>query len=202
MRPAVGRPAAAAPAGVLGTVARVQLQRSRLKPGERGARRYTTDPLLEVPEVEVGPRGLRGTGELAGLLDVHHADHPDTRNVRLRNSLSLLPRAHYAQLRERFGPHVADGTAGESLLLDTDGPLTAEDLAGTLLLDTEEGDPLVLTEVAAAPPCVEFSRWCAGSDEPGAVEDALAFLASGRRGFYARVEGSGRVAPGARLTRA
>lgn len=191
------------PAGTLvGTVARVQLQRSRLKPGERGARRYTTEPLLEVAEAEVGPHGLRGTGEHGGLLDVHHEDHPDSRNVRRTNALSVLPRAHYVQLRERFGAHLADGAAGESLLLDTDGPLTEDDLAGVLHLETADGEPLVLTAAAAAPPCVEFSRWCLGSDDAAQVRAALEFLADGRRGFYLRVEGTGRVARGARLTRA
>ena len=58
------------------------------------------------------------------VLDVHHADHPDSRNVRLRNGLSLLPRASADALRARYGEHLVDGAAGESLLLETAGPWT------------------------------------------------------------------------------
>ncbi len=118
----------------------------------------------------------------------------------------MLPRAHYAQLRERFGERAADGCAGESLLLDTDGPLSEADLAGTLLLGTEDGDDLVLEGAVAAPPCVEFTRWLLGRDAGSPVDDevraAMAFLEDGRRGFYLTARGTGRVARGARLRRA
>jgi hypothetical protein len=46
------------------------------------------------------------------VLDVHHADHPDTRNARLVNGLSLLPRAHYDRLRARYGEHLVDRLRG------------------------------------------------------------------------------------------
>lgn len=188
---------------LVGTVRRLQVQRSRLKPGPRGQRAYDPSPLLEVEAVDVGPRGLRAPG---GALDVHHADHPDSRNVQLYNGLSVLPRVHYRQLRERFGPHVADGTAGESLLLDTDGPLSEGDLSGTLRLETDDGDPLELVGGRAAPPCLEFTRWVLGLG-PGApvddaVQEAMAFLQDGRRGFYLTATGTGRVSAGARLLRA
>lgn len=188
---------------VLGTVARLQVQRGPLKPGPRGARAYDPSPLLEVPELEVGPRGVVGPDR---VLDVHHADHPLSRNVRLCNGLSVLPRSHYALLRARFGPHVVDGCAGENLLLDTDRPLRPEDVAGTLLLETEEGEPLVLTAGQAAAPCVEFSRWLLGQGPQDPLDDdvreTLEVLADGVRGFYLSVEGTGRVARGARLSRA
>jgi hypothetical protein len=138
------------------------------------------------------------------VLDVHHADHPDTRNVRLRNGLSLLPRAHYDALRARYGPHLADGTAGESLLVETTGPWTEADLAGELHLETDDGGTLALSGLRAAPPCVEFSRFCLrlplGPVGP-AVEQALVDLDGGARGFYARTAGTGRVRAGARLLR-
>ena len=69
---------------LIGTVVRLQVQRSRLKPGEKTQRVYDPAPLLEVDELQVTPRGVLGPG---GLLDVHHADHADTRNVKLRNGL-------------------------------------------------------------------------------------------------------------------
>ncbi|MCW2776901.1 MAG: hypothetical protein JWN17_626 [Frankiales bacterium] len=188
---------------VVGTVVRLQLQRSPLKPGPRGARTYDPAPLLEVAALDLGPRGVVAPD---GALDAHHADHPQTRNVRGGvNGVSVLPRAHYDAVRARFGPHAVDGCAGETLLLDTPGPLTEADLEGTLLLDVVDGDPLVLTGVQAAPPCVEFSRWLLqrDADTPvdDAVQDALTFLADGRRGFYLTAQGTGRVVAGAVLRR-
>ncbi len=182
---------------LLGTVVRLQVQRSRLKPGTRGARTYDPSPLLEVDALDVTPRGVR-SGE---VLDVHHADHPDSRNVDLVNGLSLLPRAHYERLRATYGPHLVDGAAGESLLLDTDGPWTS--LEGPLHLETE-GGLLELADPMAAPPCVEFSRFCLRrplGDTGPEVQAALADLDGGVRGFYASARGEGRVVRGARLYR-
>lgn len=184
---------------LIGTVVRLQVQRSRLKPGPRSTRVYDPTPLLEVPALEVGPRGVTADGHL----DVHHADHPDTRH-RGPNGLSLLPRSHYDRLRARFGDHLADGVAGESLLLDTAAPWTLDDLAGDLVLETAGGGLLELTGPVVAAPCVEFARFCLRR-EPGPVDveltRALADLDGGARGFYVTATGSGRVEPGARLLR-
>ncbi|MGI8538021.1 MAG: hypothetical protein ACR2K2_16435 [Mycobacteriales bacterium] len=187
---------------LLGTVLRLQVQRSRLKPGERGARVYDPVPLLQVVALEVGPRGVVGVTEDGPLLDVHHADHPDSRNVKLRNGLSLLPLPHHTALRTRYGEHLFDGAAGESLLLDTAGPWTLDALAGPLRLDTADGDLLELTHAAVASPCVEFSRFCLGrglGPVDAAVEQAMRDLDGGARGFYVRTAGSGRIQAGARL---
>ena len=189
---------------VLGTVVRVQVQRSRLKPGPRGSRVYDPSPLLEVPALDVGPRGVVGVTESGPVLDVHHADHPDSRNVGLRNGLSLLPKAHYPVLRARFGAHLHDGVAGESVLLDTDGPWTLDALAGSLVLEAADGDLLAVADPMAAAPCVEFTRFCL-QRPPGPDDDELAAalreLDGGVRGFYVRTDASGRLEPGCRLLR-
>ena len=177
-----------------GTVVRLQVQRSRLKPA--GA--YDPSPLLEVPALEVGPRGVVGQTESGPVLDVHHADHPDSRNRRLVNGLSLLPRAHYARMRARFGDHLVEGVAGESLLLETDGPW--DELPRELWLETADGDLLRLTRPLAAAPCVEFARFCLRSDD--GLAQALDQLDRGTRGFYVTVEGEGRLEAGCRLLRA
>ena len=188
---------------VIGTVVRLQVQRSRLKPRTARGRAYDPAPLLEVAELEVGPRGTVGRTGGERVVDVHHADHLDSR-WRGGNGLSLLPRAGYDALRQRYGDHLADGTAGESLLLETGRPLREADLAGDLLLETVDGRRLRLSGAAAAPPCVEFSRWVRGR-EPGALDDevlaALQALGGGARGFYVEVHGLGRVRAGARLLR-
>jgi hypothetical protein len=131
---------------LIGTVVRLQVQRSRLKPGPATTRLYDPAPLLEVVALDVGPRGVVGVTESGPLLDVHHADHTDSRNRRLRNGLSLLPRPHYAALRARFGGHLVDGIAGESVLLDTPSVWDADGPAGTLLLETADGEHLELTD--------------------------------------------------------
>lgn len=190
---------------MLGTVVRLQVQRSRLKPGTAPARRYDPTPLLQVAELAIGPRGVVGLVGHERVLDVHHADHPDSRNSRLRNGVSVLPRTHYDRMRATYGPHVVDGSAGESLLLDTAGPLTAEDLGGDLELETTSGGRLALGSVLAATPCVEFSRFVLrveGFEVDDAVRQALIDLDGGTRGFYLVVHGEGRVAAGARLWRA
>lgn len=185
---------------LIGTVVRLQVQRSRLKPGPKATRVYDPTPLLEVSALDVDARGVVGHGHV----DVHHADHPDSRHRGL-NGLSLLPRAHYERLRARFGDHLVDGVAGESLLLDTGGPWTLDDLSGELLLETADGELLRLTDPAVAAPCVEFTRFCLGRG-PGPDDEelaaALAELDGGTRGFYVTATGTGRVERGARLLRA
>ncbi len=189
---------------ILGTVVRLQVQRSRLTPGPRSARAYDPAPLLEVSALDIGPRGVIGATPQGPVLDVHHADHPDSRNRGFRNGLSLLPRRHYTRMRQTYGPHLLDGIAGESVLLDAVGPWAETDLAAALELETTDGW-LALTQVLAAPPCVEFSRFCLDDPQADAggqaVQAALEMLDHGLRGFYAMTEGTGRVTVGARLRR-
>lgn len=180
---------------LLGTVVRLQVQRSRLKPS--GA--YDPSPLLEVDALEVSRAGVVGVTPDGPVLDVHHADHPDTRH-RGRNGLSLLPWAHYDDLRSRYGSHLVDGAAGESVLLDTDGPW--RDLTGRLVLETAGGGLLELTDPVAAAPCVEFSRFCLGrSATQEQLRATLDHLDGGTRGFYVTAAGTGRIQRGARLLR-
>ena len=179
---------------LIGTVVRLQVQRSRLKPGPKPHRVYDPAPLLEVDELAVTPRGVTGPG---GLLDVHHADHADTRNVKLTNGLSVMTTQRYDALREAYGPQLVDGIAGESLLLDA-----GDDLTGELLLESEEGHLDLVGE--PTPPCVEFSRFVLGrgvGDTGPEVLATMAALGDGARGFYLRTTGTGRVRAGHRLLR-
>lgn len=188
---------------VIGVVGRLQVQRSRLKPGPATTRVYDPAPLCEVEALEVGPRGCRGLVDGEWVLDVHHADHPDSRNVQLVNGLSLLPRSHYARMADRYGDHLVVGVAGESVLLDTDGDLTVDDLAGELVLETADGVVEVGDAMVAAP-CVEFSRFALGI-APGPVGDdvkeALVVLDDGTRGFYVTPRTTAVVRVGDRLVR-
>jgi hypothetical protein len=159
---------------LIGTVVRMQVQRSRLKPGLATTRVYDPGPLLEVRELDLSPRGVVGDG----VLDVHHADHPDSRNVKLLNGVSVMTVSRYRVLREQYGAHLVDGMAGESLLLDTEH---LDDLSGALVLETDGG--AIAFDSIPAPPCVEFSRFVIG------------------RGYYLRTSSTGRIRAGARLYR-
>ena len=176
---------------LIGTVIRLQVQRSRLKPGPAATRLYDPTPLQQVTSLEVTPRGVVGDG----ILDVHHADHPDTRNVKLRNGLSVMTVSRYLALRARYGAHLVDGVAGESVLLDTED---LDDLSGQLLLDGVEfaSEP--------APPCVEFTRFVLGrgaGDVGPEVLATLAELGDGARGYYLATTGSLTLRAGAQLLR-
>lgn len=176
---------------LIGTVVRLQVQRSRLKLGPATTRVYDPSPLAEVTELELTPRGVVGDG----ILDVHHADHADSRNVKLRNGLSVMTVSRYRALRERYGEHLVDGIAGESLLLDTEH---LDDLSGELLLDD------VAMTSAAAPPCVEFSRFVLGrgaGDVGPEVLTTLRDLDEGARGYYLATSGSATIRAGSRLVR-
>jgi hypothetical protein len=180
---------------LIGTVVRLQVQRSRLKPGPATTRVYDPAPLAEVTELQITPRGVTGDG----ILDVHHADHPDTRNVKLLNGVSVMTVSRYRALREAYGEHLVDGIAGESLLLDTEH---LDDLSGPLVLET--GDGQIAFDSIPAPPCVEFTRFVLGrgaGDVGPEVMSTLEALDDGARGYYLRTEGTGTVRAGARLHR-
>jgi hypothetical protein len=180
---------------LIGTVIRLQVQRSRLKPGPATTRVYDPSPLLEVSELAITPRGVIGDG----VLDVHHADHPDTRNVKLLNGVSVMTVSRYRALRETYGDHLVHGVAGESLLLDTEH---LDDLSGRLVLDTDDGS--IELDSVHAPPCVEFTRFVLGrgaGDVGPEVMTTLAALDDGARGYYLRTSGTGTVRAGARLYR-
>jgi hypothetical protein len=181
---------------LIGTVIRLQVQRSRLKPGPATSRVYNPAPLTEVSELTITPRGVVGDG----ILDVHNADHPDSRNVKLLNGVSVMTASRYQALRERYGEHLVDGVAGESLLLDT---AHLEDLSGRLVLET--ADVALELDSFPAPPCVEFSRFVIGrgaGDVGPEVMATLDALGGGARGYYLQTRGTGTVSVGARFVRA
>ena len=172
----------------LGRVVRLQIQRSKLKLGEKPNRHYDPAPLLAVDELTLTPEGaLARSPDGATLIDVHHAAHPDTRNLDRTNDLSVGFTPHYAAMRERYGPHLVDGCAGENILIDTPAlqRLTLAELAGGLVIQPAGGgQPVRLRVVRVAPPCREFSGYASRAAEPETIKGALQFLDDGLRGFY------------------
>jgi hypothetical protein len=172
----------------LGTIVRLQVQRSSLKLGERPNRWYDPSPLLALPSLLVGEAGVVGLTDDGPIVDVHNAEHPQSKN-RGENGVSVGFTGHYRAMRRRFGGHLPDGIAGENVLVETDARVSELDLMNGLLIEASDGSNVFLNQLVVAEPCVEFSRYAlddpdAPPDDPG-LREALTFLRNGTRGFYA-----------------
>lgn len=191
---------------LIGRIARLQVQESSLKVGERLRRWYDPAPIRPVRELTLDEKGVTGRREAGDtILDVHHATHPLTKNRAGRNGISVGFTSHYGAMRTRFGDHLADGSASENLLVAAERVFRYADVAAGICVETTDGVIVVLKEIIIAEPCVEFSRYALrySPDAPSdhAVTDALIFLRDGTRGFYATYRGAPvTIALGARVS--
>ncbi len=177
------------PAGhleLLGAIVRLQVQTSSLKIGERPRSWYNPVFIRPVPALRLDDGGVTGLdGE--EVADVHHRDHPRSK-WRGENGVSVGFTGHYARMRNRFGSHLVDGIAGENILVEAERELEEREVASGLVIVGAAG-PIAMTAVQHAPPCVEFSKFCAGyaTDQraDAVISDTLQYLNLGMRGFYA-----------------
>ena len=186
----------------LGTVARLQIQRSSLTTGEKPNRVYDPTPLLPVPRLTVTPDGVLGAGAEGGwIVDVHHRAHPETKNADLLHGVSIGFTSHYAAMRDRFGERIVIGCAGENIIVAADRTFTYDDLAaGVAIVATDGPERVRLRVLQVAHPCRPFTGWAAGGRVESAVlKEHLQFLDGGTRGFYCVGEGMGTVQVGDRL---
>lgn len=188
----------------IGTVARLQIQRSSLKTGEKPNRVYDPAPLLPVPRLAVTPDGVLGAGADGGwIVDVHHRAHPETKNKDGLHGVSIGFTSHYAAMRDHFGDRIVVGCAGENVIVAADRTFTYDDLAGGVAIVARDGPERVRLKVLqVAHPCRPFTGWALGGGErvePDVLKSHLQFLDGGTRGFYCVGEGSGTVAVGDRL---
>jgi hypothetical protein len=174
----------------IGIIKLVQVQRSSLKAGERPYRYYDPAPLLTVEGLRLSPDGVVGVAaDGEGVIDVHNAGHPASKNQRGLNGISVGFTSHYQAMRERFGQHLTDGCAGENILVETQRTFALGDLGEQLAIETAGGAIVYLSDLLVAAPCVEFSQFAANQGErlpPEALKATLQFLDAGMRGFYAR----------------
>ena len=102
----------------------------------------------------------------------------------------------YVKLRARYGDHLTEGIAGESILVDAPDGLAGRDIPTEITLITP-GRTITLREFRVAEPCVEFSRFCLREEPSRVVDDlvktALIDLDGGARGYKGRAAGSGVV---------
>jgi hypothetical protein len=183
----------------IGTVARLQIQRSSLKTGEKPTRVYDPAPLLAVPRLAVSPAGALGAAADGGwLVDVHHQAHPDTKNEDGLHGVSVGFTSHYAAMRDRFGERIVIGCAGENVIVETDGMFTYDDVAAGIALVSADGVERVrLRVLQVAHPCRPFTGWALGGRvESEVLKSHLQFLDDGMRGFYCVGEGVGTVEVG------
>jgi hypothetical protein len=178
---------------LIGAIVRLQVQESSLKVGDK-PRRYDPAPIRSVPALRVSSAGVVGLAENGqSILDVHHHDHPVSKNRSGDNGISLGFTGHYRGMRQRFGQHLAEGIAGENILIEADRQFLVEELAAGVVVEGNGGRRLELRPVIVAAPCVEFSRYALRFPDdarPDAtVTAALRFLDEGMRGFYATYAG-------------
>lgn len=181
-------------------IVRLQVQRRPLKSGRAPLRSYDPTAIVEVQSLTADPRGVRGlTADDETILDVHHQDHPQSRDRKGQAGFVFMGTGDYAALRERYGAHLLDGIAGETILLDAPIGFAGRDLSEIVTIATADG-PLELLTVRPADPCVEFSRYCLRQEPSpvvdGAVRQALIDLDNGLRGYRAVAGGAGRIAVG------
>ena len=171
----------------VGTVARLQIQPTSLKVGQKPNRVYDPSPLLSVQQASVSPAGVMAIlPDGQTVLDVHHLHHPDSRHAG-SNGVSIGFTPNYARMRERYSDHLTGGCAGENILIETSESITSNDLAQGMLIRCGAGE-LWLGSVSIARPCLEFSRYALRMPQAGRdrteIKEALQFLDGGTRGFY------------------
>lgn len=188
-------------------IVRLQIQTGPMKIGTAPWREYRTDGLQQVDRLHICERGSRGEWNGSGPepvegIDVHHRDHPSSRDRKGKAGLTVMGTGDYLQLRERYGSHLVDGTAGESVLVDAPDGLAEIDFPQEFRIRTENG-PLHFRLGRVADPCVEFSRFCLGEPPSDtvtdAVQQALTHLDRGHRGYRAAAAASGTITCGDRL---
>jgi hypothetical protein len=175
----------------IGLIKHVQLQRSSLKQGQRPQRYYDPTPLLLVERLRLALGGVSAvSADGEPIIDIHHADHPETKNSMGKNGISIGFTGHYHAMRDRYGAHLTDGCAGENILVESDHVWSIDELGTALVIQRAEVQLVTLDNLITAAPCVEFSRFAHLSAEPLTADQlrtTLQFLDGGMRGFYARL---------------
>ncbi len=185
-------------------IVRLQVQRGPVKVGRAPLRSYQPAAIVSVERILAEPRGVRGvTPDGEEILDVHHRDHPQSRDPKGRAGFLVMGTGDYVALRQRYGEHVVDGIAGETVLVDAPDGLAPLTPPPVVTVSTADG-PLELHDVREADPCVEFSRFCLRQGPSpvvdAAVRRALIDLDHGARGYRSIASGVATIRVGDLVT--
>ena len=184
-------------------VAQLNVQIDRVKQGEKPRRWYDPANIRPVDAVRITRDGVVGLTNVGEVIDVHHVDHPHSRNRKRLNGVSVMSSRDYERLRSKFGERITDGLAGETMLIDSPKEFALADLHGSFTVETPSGPPLQLAIYRPIKPCYEFSRYCLARDRDAPIDDeirdAFAFLEDGGRGYYVVPKNEGVVVRGARV---
>ena len=172
----------------LGRVKLVQVQPSGLIIETPSGDFYDVSRRVEVEKLIITSLGIEATtasGE--HVLDIHHINHPD-KKYDDDDLVCIGFTSHYAAMRERFGEHLEDGTAGENIIIEYDQEVWKDDLGQQIAIENAEtGHKTLLNVLSFAAPCEEFSHFAVDSQHerlPAAeLKATLQFLNNGRRGF-------------------
>lgn len=165
---------------VLGRIVALQVQRDPLK--QRGVG-YDPSPVLQVKEASLDAQGMVGRSDDGWVVDAHHPAHPRARGGGNR-ALSIGFTEHYDRIAARFGRGEL-GCGGENIIVESDRRITVDDLAGTVVIRTDDGE-IELTGARVAAPCAEFTSYLLGLDQvmtKRELADDVEFLDDGTRGF-------------------
>lgn len=107
-------------------------------------------------------------------------------------------------MRERFGEHMQDGSAGENIIIECQEEIWLPDLGKKVEIHNPETGKIVSLDVTKiAAPCDEFSHFAAESQgqrlPANELKETLQFLGDGRRGFLLSLgadQENGLVQPG------
>ena len=171
----------------LGKVKLVQIQPNGLIIDTPNGDFYDATRRVEVDSLIITSLGIEAvlpTGE--PVLDIHHINHPD--KAYKDDLISIGFTSHYEAMRERFGSHLQDGTAGENIIIESDREIWLDDLGQQVIIENAEtGGQTLLDILRIAKPCNEFSHFAANSQHERLPADelksTLQFLNHGRRGF-------------------
>lgn len=188
-------------------ILRLQIQTRPLKPGRAPYREYRPEGLQPVERLLVSMRGNHGewvdADGLRTTIDVHHQDHPESRDRKGKGGISIMGTGDYARLRQQYGDHLVDGIAGESVLVEAPEGLAERTFPADFSIRTASGS-IRFRIGRVADPCVEFSRFCLGEPPSPEVSDsvrkALVDLDNGHRGYRAAAVDTGVISVGDVLT--
>ncbi|NIA25483.1 MAG: hypothetical protein GWP04_07915 [Gammaproteobacteria bacterium] len=168
----------------VGSIALLQVQRRRLK----GSGVYDPAPLVTSERLLLTREGVLAARDGGWVIDAHHASHPQRTRWSPHATVSIGFTSHYRKISARFGNQPL-GIAGENIVIETDRIWTLDELAPGLVFDIADSN-VELSGLRIAQPCVPFTRFLTGRPDAtaGELQEELAFLESGTRGFVTAME--------------